>query len=131
MIYCIRSNENSKHFKEENIMVVKTFNSEALFGYKQITTFFEDFSIADRFGISAIKDTYKRAFKGWKDNVEYITELDMVLNWKSWQFAPKEQGGEDNDAYCKLYSDLYYELRDWCFENLKGDDLEYYIRTTD
>ena len=35
-------------------------------GYKPITTFWDDFSIADRFGISAIKDTYKRAFEEWK-----------------------------------------------------------------
>ena len=110
---------------------VKTFNSEGLFGYKQITTFFEDFSIADNFGISAIKDTYNRAFKNWKDNVKYVTELCMVLNWKSWQFAPVEQGGEGNDVYCDLYIDLYYKLRDWCFDNLKGDDLTYFIRTTD
>lgn len=105
-------------------MTIKVFDSESAFGYKQITTFYEDFSIADHFGISAIKDTYKRAFKSWKTNTEYVTELDMVLNWKSWEH-------QDREDYCKLYSDLYYELRDWCFENLKGEDLEYYIRTTD
>ena len=105
-------------------MTITTFNSEAMFGYKQISTFYEDFSIADHFGIDAIKDTYKRAFKGWKDDTKMITELDMVLNWKSWEHAERED-------YCSLYADLYYELRDWCFENLKGDDLTYYIRTTD
>ena len=110
-------------------MTVKTFNSEAFCGYVQKTTFFEDFSIADNFGVKAIKDTYKRAFKGWKTNVEYITELTMVLNWKSWQFAPKEQGGEGNDEYCNLYIDLYYELRDWCLDNLKGDDFDYFCHT--
>lgn len=30
------------------------------------TTFWEDFSIAERFGLSAIQDTFKRAFKEWK-----------------------------------------------------------------
>ena len=30
------------------------------------TTFWEDFSIAERFGISAIQDTFNRAFKEWK-----------------------------------------------------------------
>ena len=112
-------------------MTIKVFNSEELLGYKQITTFFEDFSIADHFGVTAIKDTYKRAFENWKDNTEYVTELCMVLNWKSWQFAPKEQGGEGNDRYCDLYIDLYYKLRDWCLDNLKGDDLKYFIRITD
>ena len=35
-------------------------------GYNTLTTFWDDFSIADSFGISAIKDTYKRAFEEWK-----------------------------------------------------------------
>lgn len=32
------------------------------------TTFWSDFSIADAFGVNAVKDTYKRAFKEWKDD---------------------------------------------------------------
>ena len=63
-------------------MTVKTFNSEAYCGYTQITTFFEDFSIADHFGIAAIRDTYKRAFNEWKNDYKYLTELVLVLNWK-------------------------------------------------
>ena len=35
-------------------------------GYEVFTTFWDDFTIADSFGISAIKDTYKRAFEEWK-----------------------------------------------------------------
>ena len=30
------------------------------------TTFWEDFSIAERFGLSAIQDPFNRAFKEWK-----------------------------------------------------------------
>ena len=37
-------------------------------GYQPKTTFWMDFSIADKFGIAAIKDTYNRAFKEWKTN---------------------------------------------------------------
>lgn len=107
-------------------LTIKTFNSEEFCGYKQITTFFQDFSIADNFGFRAIKDTYKRAFKQWKNNYKYVTELCMVLNWKSWEHA----NDVDNNICC-LYSDLYYEVRDWCFEHLKGDKLAYFIETTD
>lgn len=106
-------------------MTVKTFDSEAFCGYKQITTFFEDFSIADNFGISAIKDTYKRAFEEWKKDYKYLTELVMVLNWKCWQHHEK------NEAYSELYSDLFYEAREYAFDNLKGEELTYFIRTTD
>lgn len=44
-------------------------------GYELQTTFWEDFSIADRFGLSAIQDTFKRAFEEWKNNYKYLTEL--------------------------------------------------------
>ena len=106
-------------------MYISTFDSEAFCGYTQKTTFWSDFSIADAFGVSAIKDTYKRAFKAWKSNTEYVTELVMVLNWKCWQYAQK------NPTYSKLYADLFYEAQAWCYDNLKGDDLKYFIRTTD
>ena len=32
-------------------------------GYELQTTFWNDFSIADRFGLSAIQDTFNRAFE--------------------------------------------------------------------
>lgn len=102
------------------------WNIEELTGYKPKTTFYSDFSIADRFGINAIKDTYNRAFKNWKDDIEYLTELVMVLNWKCWQHYE-----ENNRKLSKVYSELFGELSDWCFDNLKGNELEYFIRTTD
>lgn len=37
-------------------------------GYKPFTTFWQDFSIADRYGLQAIQDTFNRAFDAWKDN---------------------------------------------------------------
>ena len=106
-------------------MTIATFDSESLMGYTQKTTFFEDFSIADNFGVKAIRDTYKRAFASWKDNVEYITEFVMVLNWKIWQWYGK------NDEYAELYNELWETADAWCCENLEGDDLAYFYRTTD
>lgn len=94
-------------------------------GYVPKTTFWEDYCIADAFGISAILDTYNRSFEGWKHDVEYITEMVMVLNHKCWYWYQK------NNEYSKVYSELYYKLDDWCLNNLKGKDLEYYINTTD
>lgn len=40
-----------------------TFNEfmKSTFGVESCTTFWDDFSIADRFGINAVKDTYKRS----------------------------------------------------------------------
>lgn len=106
-------------------MVVKTWNIEQLTGYKPITTFYEDFSIADMFGVAAIKDTYNRAFKEWKTDYKYLTELVMALNWKIWEHY------ERNDEYAGLYNDLWMNTAEWACENLKGEELSYYYRTTD
>lgn len=102
----------------------RNWNIEAMTGYHPISTFYMDFSIADAFGKSAVKDAYKRAFAGWKGNYKMLTELVMVLNWKSWEH-------ERNEALCDLYIDLYEKARDYAIENLKGDELRYFWETTD
>ena len=96
-----------------------------VYGYTTMTTFWQDFSIADAFGVAAIKDTYKRAFKEWKEDYKYLTELVMVLNWKIWQHHGK------NDRYAKLYNELWDEANQYALDNLKGEELSYFFRTTD
>ena len=61
---------------------VPVWNIESLCGYKPMTTFWQDFSIADAFGVAAVEDTFKRAFNEWKGNYRYLTELVMILNHK-------------------------------------------------
>ena len=104
---------------------MKVWNIEAMTGYKPKTTFYMDFSIADKFGANAIRDTYKRAFAAWRDNTEYLTELVMVLNWKIFEHY------ETNHEYAMIYQDLYMDTDQWAQENLQGDDLAYYFKTTD
>ena len=106
-------------------MIISTFDSESAFGYKQITTFWQDFSIADNFGASAIRDTYNRSFENWKGNYKYLTELVMVLNWKIWQYY------EHNDEYAKLYNELWEKADGYACDNLKGEELSYFYKTTD
>ena len=64
-------------------MTFRAFMEEA--GYKVQTTFWEDFTIADFFGVKAIQDTFDRAFGEWKKDYKYLTELILVLNHKIWQ----------------------------------------------
>jgi hypothetical protein len=106
-------------------LTYKDWNIEALYGYKPITTFYMDFSIADHYGVAAIKDTYKRAMEAWKEDYKYLTELVMVLNWKIW-----EHHGH-NDKYAKLYNDLWGKADLYAQEHLKGAELSYFYRTTD
>lgn len=106
-------------------MQIKTWNIEAMTGYKPITTFYEDFSIADRFGIAAVKDTFNRAFQQWKSNYKYLTELVMALNWKIWEHY------ESNELLASLYSELWEQEDQWAQDNLQGDELAYFYNTTD
>lgn len=107
------------------IIKIENWPIEELTGYKPISTFYTDFSIADRFGTQAIEDTFNRSFNMWKCDYMYMIELSLVLNWKIWRWY------EVNDEYAKLYDRLWRQLDEWCVENLKDESLEYYYKTTD
>lgn len=104
---------------------LKNWNIEAITGYKPFTTYYTDFSIAERFGTAGINDTYRRAKASWKNNVRYFTEIVMVLNWKIWEHHEK------NPDLAELYTTLYEEADSYAMEHFKGDDLQYFLRTTD
>ena len=70
--------------------------------YKPITTFYQDFTIAEAFGASAIKGTFSRAFLEWRNNYKYLTELVMVLNHKIWEHYEKK-----NMQHAELYNELW------------------------
>ena len=95
-------------------------------GYETKTTFWSDFSIADRFGEKAVRDTYNRAFTEWNSNVEYITELVLVLNWKCFDYYYKGMM-----KLSDLYKTLFYKCHHWCCSHLKGKDFEYYFDIVD
>ena len=93
---------------------------------EDFTTFKMDFDIADKFGIDAIKDTYNRAFKEWKDNYKYFTFLVINLNHKIWEHYERH-----NDEYARLYDELWRGADTYAIEHLKGDELQYYLDITD
>lgn len=66
-------------------------------GYKPFTTFWQDFSIADTYGLQAIQDTFNRAFDAWKDNYKYLTELVLVLNHKIFHHYVEKGTEEENE----------------------------------
>lgn len=107
------------------VISVPNWNIEALTGYTPITTFYTDFGIADKFGIDAVKDTFQRAFDEWKTKYKYLTELVMVLNWKIWEHYEK------NDELSILYNTLWEAADEWARNNLQGEELSYFYKTTD
>jgi hypothetical protein len=107
-------------------MKIKMWNIEEFNGYKPITTFWEDFSIADKFGIDAVKDTFNRAFNQFKTDYKYLTELSLVLNWKIWEHHEK-----GNNELAKLYDWYWRRVDNYAYENLNDEEKSYYWEKTD
>lgn len=97
-------------------------------GYELQSTFWMDFSIADAFGKDAVKDTFNRAFNEWKNNHVYLTELVIVLNWKIWQHYT-ENGG--SCELSRLYNELWEKADGYAMDNLKGEELDFFLKVTD
>lgn len=113
--------------------LLSQWNVEEETGYKPVSTFWEDFSIADLFVLNgsepnAVLDTHKRSWPQLTSGmlgVKYLTEYVMVLNHKIWQHHNK------HDDLAKIYQDLYYQTSDWAYEHLKDEELRYFIDTLD
>lgn len=97
-----------------------------LLGYERQTSFWEDFSIAERFGAETIRDTYRRARAEWERDRVYGTELSMILNHKCWYWYE-----EQNMKLSRLYTELWKEWHGRVLESWEGEDLGYYLEITD
>lgn len=122
------------------------WNVEEFNGYKPISTFWQDFSIADaaykwgELSGEAVLRTYKDAFDGWKHDAKMMTELVMVLNHKIWYHNAAAEAAEKSGRLnfrdfhmmlAQVYDALWRECDAWCCENLTGEDAEYYYQTLD
>ena len=97
------------------------------YGYDCITTFWDDFCIDEKFGgISGVKDTFRRAFKEWKDNYKYLTELVIVLNHRCWMLHNRGM-----NELSSVYLNLYEKAHDYALNNLEGEEFDYYHQLTD
>lgn len=100
--------------------------------YKRKTTFTSDFSIAEWCvpfeGKKALTDTLKNAIQGWKSNYEYMAELVIALNLKSW-----EHNARGNNKYSALYAELYHFALGLYFDLFEGNDkaTQYYFDYVD
>ena len=94
-------------------IAIPRWNITELNGYEPITTFWQDFSIADKFGDKAIADNYK-----------YWTELCLVLNHKIWQWH--ERDNQRAILYDKLWREADEMTSEWSDEKQ-----EYYFQVTD
>ena len=104
-------------------------------------TFYSDFSIADWYSESSIRDTYKNVIKSWGGDYKALTEIVMVLNHKSWSFHNKVDSDylgtrcteEVRQRYIEVYAELY-EKADAEFRKRYKDNAEamsHYYEVTD
>lgn len=107
-------------------MQIEDWGIEAMTGYHPLTTFYSDFSIANKFGPSAVEDTYDRSWGYASSDYKILTEFVMVLNWQLW--ARDEKGERALEA---VYQKLYEKASAYAEKHLKGDELLYYYQTTD
>ncbi len=98
---------------------------ERQFDFHFETTFWEEFSIADNYGSEGVREHYNLVFNQWKDNLRFLTELVLVLNWKIYQWY------QVDDNLGMTYDQLWKETDGYALETLKGDDLHYYLSTLD
>lgn len=89
------------------------------------TTFWTDFTIADAFGKSAVKDTFNRAFEEWKSDYRYLTDLVMVLNHKIWEHYEK------GSPLAEVYNGLWEKADSYAMDHLKDEEMAYFLRVTD
>ena len=104
--------------------VVDSWGCENLAGYEPITLFWADFTIADAIGVDAVEDTFNRSFAVSKNNYKYLTELVLVLNHKIWQH-------ENIEVLCNLYNSLWSIADSYALDNLKGEEIKYFLRILD
>lgn len=110
-------------------MEIKVLNRDAVeqeIGYRPFTTFWEDFSIADAFGVSAVKDTYNSVYNSWNDNYKYWTELVLILNWKI-----HDHYKSNNIALAQVYDELWYNARNHALDTFTKDEKQYFYEITD
>lgn len=105
-------------------IITPRWNITEFCGYKPMTTFWQDFSIAEKFGDRAIENTYQKVKSEWRDNYKYWTELCLVLNHKIWHWH------ESDNQRAALYERLWREA-DAITTEWSDEEQEYYFEITD
>ena len=106
-------------------ILLERLSLEKMLDYKFESSFWEEFSIAEVYGSEGVRDHWNLVFEQWKDNIKYLTELVLVLNIKIFIWY-----GVD-DSIGLTYDELWKQTDGYALETLKGDDLHYYLHTTD
>lgn len=95
-------------------------------GYEPKTSYWQDFTIAEKYGgVHRILCTFKNKFKDAQRDHVKMTELVLVLNHKIWAHHGKRS------TLALTYNALWRAADSWACDNLKGQELAYFYKTTD
>ena len=94
--------------------------------YNIVSTFASDFAIADAFGADAVEDTYERSMASFNEDVFMLTEMSLVLNWAIWRYWELHE-----QELSIMYDKLWKKLDSYMMSHFTGDELQFYIKTTD
>lgn len=90
------------------------------------TTFYKDFSNAEYYSISNIEKVFSRIFEKSKNNYKLLTELVFVLCCKINECYQKY-----NYDYADYYMKLFSIADNYAINNLKDDELDYFLEWTE
>ena len=94
-------------------------------GYEFRTTLVEDFQIASCFGEEAVRTTYQEVFNDWKDNIVWMAEMYIALNWEIRRLY------QTNEKLALVYDELWRELGEYVYNHFEGKDLTFFFEVTD
>lgn len=104
-------------------------------GGEACSTCWQDFCIANRFGIEAVKDTYNRIFNDFKHDIKVLVELALSTNNMSWRFhSAYEKSHKTLDGQMRdLYISLYEKVNDYVYDSgeVSDEEIGYYFSVTD
>ena len=97
--------------------------------YVPFTTYASDFILAEIEGTAGVIETAKKAWKYWKTDYKWATEIIMVINFLAWYHYEEDV----NIPLSSLYSELYYKYMDLFYEQFEGDSeaTDYFFEMTD
>lgn len=117
----------SKLFDDSYIWLEKRKVAE-MFNYEFQTSFWEDLALCERYwrinGDDGILEYYNNAIEASESNYRMLTELALVLSWKTWKYFGKI------DDLGRLYEGLMTKTTDYAMNNLEDDELDYFLRET-
>ena len=86
-------------------------------GHERVTTFMQDLSFAEWFDKEKVTQTVQKAIELYHDDEEWMAELVLCVNWKSWEHAAR-----NNNQWGIFYSALYEMVRDLVYDYYEDNE---------